>query len=290
MTYSNKLESVRTIIKEHNTHVDEKSKIDVEAFLQRLKASGGTTDEALKLCKWEDIEKLQVPLLLARQIATVFRAEEKNQEKPKYITEKKAALLNSRELLQALDPKQTDSAVAKRLITLSKGQPILVYREDGSLNQEASLECLEDILSGYEARTVYLQDGVPVRVYRVGQLLETTVNENPLFPGHPLRGANDVCHNTHRSWKDVPQKARILLHLALKNRELLIDQFGTVHDILDRFVDKDSAEIVKWAMARYPQAALRYSELEASGNLPSLRIVRGATKPRQDPFFGNKTY
>jgi hypothetical protein len=289
MTYEPKLESVRTIINQHNTHCDEKDRIDVEAFLKRLKASGGTTNDALKLCSWEDIESLQIPRLLARQIAATFRKEEKP-EKPRFISEKKAALLNPRELLESLDPKQSDTPTGIRLSSLSKGQPCLVYKEDGSLNVTASAECLEDIRLGHEARTVYIQDGVPTRVYRVGQLLDTAVNENPLFPGHPLRGAEDMCHNTHRTWKNVPHKARVLLYLAQRTNELSINQLGIVHDILDRFVDKKEDEIVKWAISRYPQASLRYGELEVSGNLPSLKIVRGAAKPKQDPFFGNRTY
>jgi hypothetical protein len=290
MTYESKLESVRTIINQHNTHCDEKNKIDVDGFLQRLKASGGTTDEALRLCSWEDIESLSIPRLLARQIAATFRKEEEKVEKPRFISEKKASLLNLRELLEAFDPKQSDTPVGARLLALSKGQPCLLYKEDGSLNVTGSLECLEDIRNAYEARTVYIQDGVPSRVYRVGQLLDTTVNENPLFPGHPLRGAEDMCHNTHRTWKNVPHKVRVLLYLAQRTNELVINQLGVVHDILDRFVDKKADEIVKWAMSRYPQASLRYGELEVSGNLPSLKIVRGAAKPKQDPFFGNRTY
>lgn len=289
MSYETKLEAVRTIINQHNTHCDEKSKIDVEDFFKRLKASGGTTDEALKLCSWEDIEALSIPRLLARQIGAAFRKEEKV-EKPTFITEKRAALLNSRELLEAYDPKVVDSPVAQRLTKLSQGQPCLVFKDDGSLNVAASLECLEDIQQGYEARTVYIHEGVPLRVLRVGQVLETTVNENPLFAGHPLRGAEDTCHHTHRSWKKIPHKARVLLRLATQSKELVINQIGVVHDILDKFVDKNDEEIVKWIMTRYPQAALNYSSLELTGSLPTLKIVRGSAKPKQDPFFGNKTY
>lgn len=289
MSYETKLETVRTVINQHNTHCDEKSKIDVEQFLQRLKAAGGTTDDALKLCSWEDIEALQIPRLLARQVAAAFRKEDKV-ERPALITEKRAALLNPRELLESFDPKITDSPVALRLTKLSQGQPCLVFRDDGSLNIPASLECLEDIQQGYEARTVYIQDGVPTRVLRVGQILETTVAENPLFAGHPLRGAEDMCHHTLRSWKRVPHKARVLLRLAQQSKELVINQVGMVHDILDRFVDKTDEEIVKWVMSRYPQAAISYSQLEITGSLPTLKIVRGSAKPKQDPFYGNRTY
>lgn len=287
MTYESKIEAVRTIITQHNTHCDETSKIDVEAFVKRLKASGGTTNDALKLSSWEDIESLQIPRLLARQIATVFRQEEKT-EKAKPISEKKAALLNPRELLEHFDSKQgVDTPVGAQLEKLSKGKPFLVYKEDGTLNVTASLECLEDIRNNYEPRTVYIQDGVPTRVCVVGQQLETTVSENPLFPGNPLRGSDDMCHKTHRKWKGIPHKARVILNLAVSNRELVVDQLGTIHDILDRFVDKKDTEILTWVMTRYPQASLKYAELEMSGNLPSLKIVRGAIGTnKQDPFFG----
>ena len=55
-SYEQKLESARTIFEEHNKHIEDESKqLNFDNFLSNLKAAGGTSDEALAECSFEDI-------------------------------------------------------------------------------------------------------------------------------------------------------------------------------------------------------------------------------------------
>jgi hypothetical protein len=301
-SYELKIESARSIFEQHNSHVDEELKLDFDAFLKNLKAAGGTTEAALNLCTWEDIEECggdkKIPRLLAKQISKVFRRNDEKDKRPKPITEKKALMLNTRELLEAYDPKDTTTPVAKRLMELSRGggqtghglNPCIVFDEDNKVNVTASLECLDEIREGFEPRSVYILDGIPQKVYHIGDCPNTTVDENPLSPGNALRGSDHACHKTFRSWKDVPHKARVILRLALGTGELKIMQVGDVHSILDLLTFRESnVSPIQIIGSRFPQAAIKYKELEVSGGLPTLKLVRGK-KPakKQDPFFGGR--
>jgi hypothetical protein len=300
MTYSQKITAALNIIVQFNR--ESPQKIDEDAFLQDLKALGGTSDAALKICRWEDLEKCGnrkdenniitggIPVLVARQIADVFRKSAKS-DRPQVFTEKKALRLTPEELLKVYDPRDPESPVAKRLKQLSKGLPCIVFEaQTHKVHVKASLSCLDDILDDQEPLPHYILNGIPHKIYKVGGRPNKTVAENPLFPGHALRGSEDVCHKTTRSWKDIPHRARVLLRLALSTRELKIAQVGDVHDTLDlvnRLDETDEGSVVKLFSTRFPQAALKYSELEATGNLPTLRLIRNGNKSKQDPFFGS---
>jgi len=301
--YAQKLESVRKLFEEHNAKIEDETKhLSFDIFVSNLKAEGGTSEEGLSECSFEDIAEFGVvegwpmgrrfPRLLAKRIAKVFR---KKEAKPKYITEEKAQMLNTRELLQAYNPKE-ENAVSKRLISVSSYQPSIVFNENESVNIDASIECIEDIKEGFPAREVYIgSDGVPQKIYQVGALPSSTVSENPLLPDRPLRGATETCDTTHRSWGKVPHKVRVLLRLALTTGELAIDQVGRIHDTLDLLIGKSEEDMICITSQRFSKAALLYNDKKLEGTLPTLKIVRnGSTKARkQDPFFksqGHKSY
>lgn len=290
-SYQEKLDAAHSIIEEHNSNVeDDLYRLDYEAFVKNLKAIGGTTDKALINCQWEDIESCgvagnKIPRLLAKQISKVFR---KTQDaKPKYVSEKRASLLTTRELLEFYKPREQD-AVWQRLKTLSQGEPCIVFKVDGNVHINASATLLDEIREGFEAREVYVVDGRPFTIYRVGEVIDSYVDENPLVPGMALRGSDQTCDKTTRSWKNVAHEVRVGLRLALETGELKIVQLGDMHNVLDALVGKTEDEQRQY-LARYPKAGLRYNELEDEGNLPRLKIKRsqlGRKRGRkQDPFF-----
>jgi len=298
-SYEQKLEFARLIIEEHNSNVDKPDKVGFDTFLKNLKKAGGTTEAALNLCTWEDIEACggrgisymeEVPRLLARQISKIFRKQ--TDKRPKAITHKKALVMNMRELLEAYDPKETGGAVTLRLKTLSKNGPCIVLNEDNSVNIEASVECLNDIREDFGPRKIYILNGIPQKVHYLGISPNTVADENPLILNSVLRGVDQVCEKTYRSWEDVPHKARVLCRLALETGELKITQVGDIHSTLDLLFDKKDDEAVKVIAQRFPQASLNYKELEVQGNLPTLKLIRGKISiKKQDPFYQkHKTY
>lgn len=289
--YEQKLEAARRIIEQHNQNVEAESQIDIELFLEKLRKLGGTTEEALALCTWEDIQECgKTPRLIAKQIADVFR--KKEDTRPKVITEKRALSMSLEELVAAYDPRDTENPVGRRLSQISGGLPFLVFNNaDHTVNLAETLKCIEDLREGYEPRTLVMVDGTPQRVYRAGERPEQLMDENPLYPGRALRSSEQFCDQTNRSWKGIPHRARAILNLAITHSgELKIIQLTDAHNIIDLTVGKTEDQVNQLIATRFPKAALRFAELEKVGNMPTLKLVKNTLGRKQDPFFGNKTY
>lgn len=286
--YEAKLEAARTIIEQLNQKTEKK--IEFDKFVTELKNIGGVTDEALNLISWEDLMKhASLPLLTAKQVSDCFR--KKEPKAPKALSEKKVQVLPAKDLLANYSPLE-NNPVTERLLALSRGLPCIVFSDSGSVNVDASHQCLDDIIMGHEPRTIYVGvDGIPQKVFKVGDRPDTCVKENPLIPGSALRGSDEQCSRTFRSWAKVPHKVRVLLRLALDTRELVIDQVGRIHDTLDLLLNKTELDAVQTVSQRFPRAALAYREKETAGSLPALKLTRNSSNsPKQDPFFGHRTY
>ncbi len=281
MTYDDKIERARVLVAQHNEMVGSDNSVDFDSFLAELKKSGGTSADRLRACSFEDLEAMGLPKLLARDIGRVFRDTQESGKKS-FISPARAAAMTTGELFAAYDPREADNAVGKRLGELSKGQPCVVFNDDGSINGAESIVVLNEIREGYAGRDTVIVEGIPQPVYKVGERPDQFGDENPLYPGRVLRPNGD-CDQTNRSWTGVPQTVRVLVHLAVSQTgECRVESIDAAHNILDRVVS-DGAE--KAMRTRYPRASLLYDELERKGELPSLKVALGSRGGRRnDPF------
>lgn len=275
MSYEEKVSKTKDIISNHNKL--SKKPIDYDVFINNLEESGGTTDEALKLCTWEDLEKFGLPTLLAKQVATVFRIRE---EPKRIITESRVAAMTVYELLENYDPRNWDNIVGKRLSDISQKKPCLVYNEDGTINVATSVKLVEEIRDGYSPRVSISVGEVPHKVYAVGERPDQFAFENPLFPGKLLR-PDETCDETNRSWLGVSETTKIIVYLAVKDtKEIKINSAEDAHAILDKVSEAPESFVRR----RYPNASLLYDDLRRQGKLPSLRLSR-SVRPSNDPFY-----
>jgi len=293
-SYQEKLDAAKSIIAKHNENVEEADQIVAEDFVKSLKKIGGTTVEALIACKYEHIEKLGIPALIAAQICNIFRKTNQPAVR-KAITEKKALVMTARELFEHYDPREKNP-VWLRLYALCEGKRCVVFNDDGKVNKDVSADLVNEIRDEEEPRDVVVINGKPYKTHNIGHRLDSFVDENPLYPGTALRGSDQVCNETTRSWKEVPRSVRIALRLALETGELKILQLGDAHNVFDMLLGKTEDEAVALVSQRYIKAALRYQELDKEGNLPKLKLKRGQkalrVSKKQDPFYGrgHRTY
>jgi hypothetical protein len=279
--YESKLEKAKGLIEKHNAGLDEKDRLNADAFVADLKKAGGTTDEGLRQCSWEDLQDCGLPKLLAKQVATVFR-EGGTEEKKDVVTEKKAGGMTVQQLLEHYDPRDADNHVGKRLTTLAKSQRCVIFNSDSSVNVGASEKLIAEIRDGYPERETFPVDGRPMKIYRVGERPQELADENPLYPGRLLRPNGD-CDQTNRSWEGVSYEVRVLLYLAVtKTNELRIDSVGKAQDEMDRAI---ATNVMQFLPSRYPKASLLFDELKSRSELPSLKLPKGNQDGRpQDPF------
>jgi len=288
MSYDQKIESARKIIDEHNENVDTDKKINWNDFLQALKNLGGTAEDTLKAAKWEDIESCGVPKMMASRIAHLFRQDsEGNGKKSAYVSDKKAAMLTVKELVERYNPKDVKNAVGKRLKDLSDKKPFIIFDDNGKIIVDESIKLLEDIQNGLpEVETAFV-NGRPLPVYSVGERPDFYADENPVYPGRALR-SNETCDQTGRSWQGVPVEIRQLLWLAVEETEELgISTVADAHDMLDKVLFKDMN--LESLRGRYPVASKTLDEARKIGRLPLLKIKVGEKGSRSNNPFGSNT-
>lgn len=295
MSYKDKCDAVRALLTEHNNTLREGSpgRFEVERFFDSLDVMGATNEERLKSLSYEAILKCLPslgdikPEFLAKEIAKVFRGKEDLATVDKqYVKTGKAEKMSIRELIEAFDPENTENAVGKRLAGIAKGQPFIVYSIGRVLDADVTLKLLEEVKMGYAGRDNYkLNDGTIKRVYRIGELPDSYADENPIYANRPLR-PDGTCDQTSRSWAGVPANVRQLVRLIVSdaaNGRVQLVSINEAHAILDMAMTPDAFSVLK---DRYRKAAIRFEELVATGNLPTLKIALGIppSKEAARPF------
>jgi hypothetical protein len=303
MSAQERLDAALVIISEHNTAVGgEKNAgyVNPGQFISCIKASGGTSEDRLKRFSYEDIlqclpaifvqrvggdETHVKPVALAKDLAKAFRGKDDVSSEKRPIGSKKAEKMTPRELVESYDPDEPENSVGKRLKDISRGEPFIVFADNNNVvDVESTFKLLMEVKGGYPGRKDIDVGGVIKPVYRVGDKADAYADENPLYPGRPLR-PDGTCDQTGRSWEGVTLELRQLVRIAMETGELDVT-IETAHNILDMVV---GSEPMMKLRKRYREASVKFDELKRVGNLPKLTVplVKGASAPRR-PFDSGK--
>ena len=314
MSYDTKISSARKIIESHNENIDKELQVNFEGFLKSLQKEGGTSEDAIAQCSWEMLQKLGIPILIAKQIGKIFRGKSDGKSKSVYVSSRKASCMTAIELLERYNPKDIENAIGDRLKKISRNMCCIVFNDNGSINLDKSAEIIGDIQNDLPEIDKTLVEGSPKQVFKIGQRADNYADENPLYPGRALR-SDLSCDQTGRSWAGVPLIVRQLLYIAVNETgELSINSIDDAHNALDKAMLGSSTESVVNSIddahnalnkamlgssaesvirSRYQNASLSFDNLSKTGQLPILKIaltVNGLNAKKQDPFYSNKTY
>lgn len=280
--YEQKLSLAKAVIEQHNAGLPDNEKLSWEQISARLKGMGGTTDEALKAVSWEDLIECGIPRILARQIANaIFRKEEVK------LTNDSVANMSFTELFQNYDPTgQRNGQVLERLRTIAKTLPCVVFDSNGQVDVATSTLLLTDLTMNLTPLTSIVVAGELREVYKIGEVPNLYLDENPLRPGSPLR-RNGECPETGLSWTSIPLVIRQILYLALtKTNEIKISSVDDIYNTYQRARDLGEDGL----KARYRKAALLLKQLQETNNAPGLRmslksLAGSGSGQTNDPFY-----
>jgi hypothetical protein len=282
MVYDTKIQKAQEIIDNFNASADKK--VDWKDFLKQLNAAGGTTDETLSECSWEDLKGMGVPPLVAKQLAKVFRQSDKPETK--ILSSVRVSVMTPKELLEHYVPTESDAPVAERLKTISKGKKFIVFNEDGSVNP-ISATLLQELKDGFPERETYFLDGKPCCLYAIGERLDNLADINPLYPNRILR-PDGTCDQINRSWQGISDELRYIILLGVsKTREIQVIH-ETAHNILDIVMSENAEQKL---IQRYPKASMLYEQLKRENNLPSLKVSLGNNMKidkSNNPFYASE--
>lgn len=289
MIVDDKFARVRSVLVEHNDEIGENNPgyVKVDDFFSCIKVLGGTSEERLRRFSHEEIadclptveistgegSRKVRQMILAKEIAGIFRekgsleaTEHGANQRP--VTSKKAERMTLQELVNAYDPTERDNPVAERLAKISRGENFIVFSIGREIDVATTLSLLKEVKQGYAGRDKITVNGTLKKVYSIGYLPENYADENPLYPGRPLR-PDGTCDQTNRSWEGIDLKLRQLARIAVDRGDIKVSR-ETSHDMLDLLVGVEALEAFS---RRYADAVLAYDELSEQDKLPRLRIV-----------------
>tara|TARA_Y100000034_G_scaffold104648_1_gene131361 strand:- start:17521 stop:18504 length:984 start_codon:yes stop_codon:yes gene_type:complete len=293
MIVDDKFARVRSVLSEHNSEIGENKPgyVNIDEFFSCIKVLGGTSEERLRRFSHEEIAdclptvriggeggREVKQMILAKEIAGIFRekdnASEKKDKGQRPVTSKKAERMTLEELVNAYDPTEPDSPVAERLSKISRGESFLVYSQGREVDVVSTLSLLKEVKQGYAGRDKITVNGSLKKVYSIGYLPENYADENPLYPGRPLR-PDGTCDQTNRSWEGVELKLRQLARIAVDRGDIKVSRESS-HDVLDLLVGIDA---IKAFSTRYADAVIAFDELSEQDKLPRLRIILSSNDP-----------
>jgi hypothetical protein len=265
--------------------------VEFEAFRKGLEELGGTDADALLHVTPEDLQDLGLPKLKARQLAAAFSSQNDGTEREAdavRVTPDNAADVSARDLVLVYNPRQPRSAAAVEMAKRANGHAFIVFDEQGGVHRKLTTQLLEELERGDPARKHVEIGGKAVRIFKIGELPPETFDEHPLKQGHALHRDGTDGHGLN--WRDgITLQVRQLLRLACtRTGELKVPDLDKLHDVHSRARGENAMEELR---RRYPEASRCFDELESSGDLPRLKVVRnGAKHPGSggpnDPFFG----
>lgn len=281
--YDSKIQRAEAIVSALNKI---RSTVPEGELLRGIQTLGGINEEALTFLKEEDLTEQipSLPKLIARQIATIFQEKTKEKTEPKHISARKAERMRFEQLLGHYNPEETNP-VSQKLKELSKSAPIIVFLPTGGVDVETSTMLLKEIRARLAPRpnSMIEVNGVYQRIYRIGENPELVYDENPLYPGLPLR-PDGTCDQLNRSWRSIDHKVRQFLWLAVSETKEIHVTIDKAHDILDKALQPNCLKHFK---QRYQETAIKFQELAEDEILPQLKIRgRKAYYPNQNnnPF------
>lgn len=261
-------------IEEHNSFVEEKSKINSEVFLKSVKELGATNPTSLASLSFEEISscfnlssEIRIPTILAKDIAKIWRSEKEN-VKTNNFSDKKAEKMSLNELVQNFNPDDLDSAISRRLEKLSNNNPFIVYETGKHVDVTTTISLLEEIKKGFPPRTIFMKNGDAKKVYKVTETPDNFIAENPFYPSRPLRPLDESCDQSNRSWAGIDLESRQLVRIAV-DMKLLTVNLENINNTLDLILSEKGKFIKKFTQ-RYPTASIKFHELKAQGALPNL--------------------
>jgi len=301
--YNNLLTLAENAIAKHNGAIEtfapgasDSAVVSFQKFREGLIKLGGTTAEALRLARIEDLEELGAPKLLARQLAEIFRAPQSKVDtqapRRKALRPREVANMTLPELVSAYDPAFPTNAVASRLREVSGDRAFILFNKQGEIDRTVTSILLEELVDGEIPRDSYAVGEDTLPLYKVGQKPNDTRDEHPLFRGESLR--KDGTDKNGLAWINIPFPIRQLIRLASDTLEITVRQDDRQR-IVETFELAKRTDAKAALTARYPKAALRFTELERNSDLPKLKVVPRyearlvQSLGQNDPFHGAST-
>jgi len=186
--------------------------------------------------------------------------------KKKYGFKLKMQDVDPAELLTHYHPERPSHPVTQALKKRFGRQNVIIFKPDSkTVDVDETANYMADLEQGYPEQDTVESDGVLVRVYPVGQVPNQMVDEDPLFPGQPLKRERSIINRVN--WNNIDEETRKFCRIVVDNDEIDVNNKLEVRQFM-RLVSKGIKELA----STYPEVDLEYRELKQKDELPKLHL------------------
>lgn len=180
-------------------------------------------------------------------------------------------------LLKLYIPEKPSDPITQALRKKFGDKKVIVFSDDGKVDVERTVSYISDLEQGFEEQETVELNGKLVRLWPVGVKPNVLLDEDPLFPGKPLR--NDRSTVNHRNWSKVSVECRQLCAIIVERSDIDTGDREAVLKLMERA--EKGIEAVREA---YPEAELDYRERKDRDQLPKLKVPMGGVVQANNPF------
>jgi len=186
-------------------------------------------------------------------------------------------------LLPLYLPAKPNDPVSTALHKRFGDRAVVAFHDDGTVAVTESLEYISSQEQHYPEQTAITVDSKLTKLYAIGVRPNQMVDEDPLFPGQPLRSGHSVVNN--RRWTEITLGCRQMCRLILERGEIDVNNKEAVLRLMERAKSREALAVT------YPEADMDFRERKDHDELPKLKVQLGGTSNKpQNPFGVSRRY
>jgi len=183
-------------------------------------------------------------------------------------------------LLKSYTPGVTNAA-SNELRRRYDTRNVIAFHDDGTVAVEETASYLADLEQNYPEQELIDVDGRPSKLFPVGtKPFGDMVDEDPLFPGTPLRNGRSVVN--YRNWTAIALPQRQFCRMVMEHGQIDVNNKEAVIKLMERAASLDTLSDT------YPEIGSEYRLLRMKDELPKLKVQLGHLSGRKQNPFGNK--
>ena len=204
--------------------------------------------------------------------------------------------LGPEELIPLYNPTKKN-AIYNSLIKKLGDKKIIAFKPDSNIVAiDETINYIVDLNDGYPEEDSIEVDGELVRLLPLGVLPNQEIEEDPLFPGSPLKRGRSIVNRI--DWTYTSIETRQFFRILLNEKEINPNERLIIKATLDNNYicskeNLNNKDLVYFNRHLFPQSYLVFKEMKKKGELPKLTIsISEATKSERtnNPFGINKRY
>ena len=180
-----------------------------------------------------------------------------------------------------------DSRIVDELNKRSKGQPFVIFNEDGSVSSTVTVEllrCARRLAPSQKMMETYPVEGTLRRLCRAGEFPQLKLEECPLHADTLL--INGYCDKCQQSWAGVSMDARVVVRVGVNAGEIKKNMSYLDRQTMIATLTKEGAE----SYLSIPPIRLAYNAAREAVLLPVLTRRISKDSGGKDPFYVHKQY